>query len=471
MILDGQVLGRPLISYKDTKTSIESLTGLVEGMSAYATDADQIGYYTGSIWVWLSNTSGSYIPIVHDITGAYHSTSGRTANQVLQATGATTLGWSSNTLSIAGNSTINGSLIGNISGGGSISTTVGQTYTLPSVSGDVSLGAGTLTYATTNNVAIASHTHAITSSSNVGVAPFEAILKSDSSAGLTLGGYLAIGFGNAAVTGQFRMANNAAMNWRNSANTGDIQGFLYDSSGIFRVANGGLYVFGAGGTTTMYIGNNNGKVSIGNGVNFPTEAKLYVLHDSSATPTIWGLLNNATTTAIDEVVRYGHNSTGTPGVGFGSRSVFTLKSSTTSDQTSGAIDVVWNVATHASAVSDMVFSAAYNSGAAIVASEFLRGRGNAGIIVTGSQTGTYTTTAVDLTLTAAHHLVRVTAAKTITLPTAVGISGREYIITATANNVIVDASTTELINGSLTQVLMAGDSMQIKSDGAGWRII
>lgn len=61
MILDGQVLGRPLISYKDTQSAIEALTGVVAGMTAYATDTTLTGYYTGSAWVWGVGSSGSVI--------------------------------------------------------------------------------------------------------------------------------------------------------------------------------------------------------------------------------------------------------------------------------------------------------------------------------------------------------------------------------------------------------------------------
>jgi hypothetical protein len=192
---------------------------------------------------------------------------------------------------------------------------------------------------------------------------------------------------------------------------------------------------------------------------------------TATTPLVQLTRNDGNTGAVGTVLSLTHNSTGAVTAGFGASIPLNLESASTADQVAGKLEWLWNVATHASAVSDVVLSAAYNSGAAIVASEFLRGRGNAGVIVTGSQTGTYTTTAVDLVLSAIHHWVRVTEAKTITLPTAVGISGREYLITATVNNVIVDAATTELINGSLTQVLMAGDSMQIKSDGAGWKIV
>ena len=77
---------------------------------------------------------------VHDIVSA-HDTSGRTAGQVLQAASATTLGWSTNTLSIAGNSTINGSLVGNITGGGTLATG-GFTLTVPAT-GTAALGTGT----------------------------------------------------------------------------------------------------------------------------------------------------------------------------------------------------------------------------------------------------------------------------------------------------------------------------------------
>jgi hypothetical protein len=86
-------------------------------------------------------------------------------------------------------------------------------------------------------------------------------------------------------------------------------------------------------------------------------------------------------------------------------------------------------------------------------------------------TGPYNTTAINLILTSAHHWVKVTAACTITLPTAVGLAGREYIITATADNVIVDGNGSETIDGEATQTLSANDTIQVKSDGAAWWII
>lgn len=504
MILDGQVLGRPLISYKDTQTAIEALTGVVEGMTAYATDTDLTGYYTGVSWVWLSSTSGSYVPIVHDIAGAYHSTSGRTTNQVLQATGATTFGWSTNTLSIDGNSTVNGSLVGSMTGGGTV-VTGGFTATIPAT-GTVALLGITRTSGYlpkfdsanaisnsplyTNGTGIALGTTSITSGvtivaqsgtlntveidvysnslnpthlfarANGTLASPTKIITND-----VLGTFLFRGYseddGDFVTGASFSV--QAIANF-DATNRGTFLTFNTTKSGTTSspAQRLKLYDVGAlitGSTTTA---NNADQIAM-TVTGFTTQA--------TATSLVQFTRNDANTNAVATMLGLNVNTTGTAAAGFGGAIALNLESASTADQVGGRIAWLWNVATHVSAVSDVVLSAAYNSGAAIVESEFLRGRGNAGIIVTGSQTGTYTTTAVDLTLTAVHHWVRVTVAKTITLPTAVGISGREYLITATVNNVIVDAATTELINGSLTQVLMAGDSMQIKSDGAGWLIV
>lgn len=64
-------------------------------------------------------------------------------------------------LTVSGASTINGSLVGNITGGGTIATG-GFTLTVPAT-GTSALGAGTLTVSSVNDATIASHTHAITS--------------------------------------------------------------------------------------------------------------------------------------------------------------------------------------------------------------------------------------------------------------------------------------------------------------------
>lgn len=64
---------------------------------------------------------------------------------------------------------------------------------------------------------------------------------------------------------------------------------------------------------------------------------------------------------------------------------------------------------------------------------------------------------------------------TITLPTSVGISGREYTfkkIDVSANAVTIDGAGAETIDDAATFVLAAqNDSITVKSDGANWIII
>lgn len=52
-------LGTPYVEYTNTKANIEALTGISEGATAYATDTDRLGTYTGAAWKWIT-----YIPVV-----------------------------------------------------------------------------------------------------------------------------------------------------------------------------------------------------------------------------------------------------------------------------------------------------------------------------------------------------------------------------------------------------------------------
>jgi hypothetical protein len=61
---------------------------------------------------------------------------------------------------------------------------------------------------------------------------------------------------------------------------------------------------------------------------------------------------------------------------------------------------------------------------------------------------------------------------TITLPTAVGITGREYSIKNSGTGVItVDGDGTETIDGELAQTIVQWDNMVITSNNVGWIII
>jgi len=60
MIHQGRVLGLPLVDYTDTKANIEALDGLVAGMTAFASNTEQWGYYDGAAWQWFDEP-GNYL--------------------------------------------------------------------------------------------------------------------------------------------------------------------------------------------------------------------------------------------------------------------------------------------------------------------------------------------------------------------------------------------------------------------------
>jgi hypothetical protein len=109
--------------------------------------------------------------------------------------------------------------------------------------------------------------------------------------------------------------------------------------------------------------------------------------------------------------------------------------------------------------------------------------GNIGLLITtptsnldvrGSVAFNYTTTAVDYTALFTDNLIEVTATgKTITLPTAVGCQGREYIIKLTASGSGTVATTSsQNIDASTTYSLSAQYKyVSVKSNNANWLIV
>lgn len=86
----------------------------------------------------------------------------------------------------------------------------------------------------------------------------------------------------------------------------------------------------------------------------------------------------------------------------------------------------------------------------------------------------YTATAANLTLTIAHNVVEVTSTgRTITLPTAVGITGRIYTVKLTVSGTGTVATTSsQTIDGSTTYPLSAQYKyVTIQSNGSTWNII
>ena len=78
----------------------------------------------------------------------------------------------------------------------------------------------------------------------------------------------------------------------------------------------------------------------------------------------------------------------------------------------------------------------------------------------------------DYTAVDADHLVLVTAPATITLPTAVGRAGREFIVKSlTAGAVTIDTTSAETIDGQLTQALDNWEAITMISTGTEWVIV
>ncbi len=64
--------------------------------------------------------------------------------------------------------------------------------------------------------------------------------------------------------------------------------------------------------------------------------------------------------------------------------------------------------------------------------------------------------------------------QTLTLPTAVGIPGRVYVVKyldSASNTHTIDPNGSETIDGALTDTLSGTGSMMIQSDGTGWIIL
>lgn len=99
---------------------------------------------------------------------------------------------------------------------------------------------------------------------------------------------------------------------------------------------------------------------------------------------------------------------------------------------------------------------------------------NSTLHVDGSASYAYRATAIGVTLNETDSIINCTAAPiTISLPTAVGITGRRYIIknTAGAGNVTIDPAGAELIDGAATVMVTNGNSRTIVSTNVGWIIV
>jgi ribosomal protein S4E len=108
----------------------------------------------------------------------------------------------------------------------------------------------------------------------------------------------------------------------------------------------------------------------------------------------------------------------------------------------------------------------------------IRGKINDNFTELYNQAEVVASVSIDTTLDATHGTVKVDAsggAKTITLPTAAGISGKIYRIKksdSSANTVTIDGNASETINGATTVVISYQNSCaSVQSDDTNWNII
>jgi hypothetical protein len=106
---------------------------------------------------------------------------------------------------------------------------------------------------------------------------------------------------------------------------------------------------------TMLVLSNSGKISYGSSLD------ITLARAAAASFKAYG--TDAVTNAITNSLILGHNSSGTPAAGFGSGLKFQLESSTTEDQDAGQIAAEWEVSTHASRTSNLVFKTVNNAAA------------------------------------------------------------------------------------------------------------
>jgi hypothetical protein len=103
-----------------------------------------------------------------------------------------------------------------------------------------------------------------------------------------------------------------------------------------------------------------------------------------------------------------------------------------------------------------------------MANEFVTRRG---IISLGGVTFPYYSTTTAYAVTADDYFVDCSGTFNVTLPTAVGIAGKIYIVKNSGSGLItVNTTSSQTIDGSLTKTLSQNDSIYLTSNGNNWLI-
>ena len=317
-----------------------------------------------------SHTAITSLGIRSTGTGAFDLTLANTENLTAGRTLTITVNDAARTLNLGGNITTAAAFI--TSGANSLTlTTTGATNVTVPTTGTLATLAGTeaLTNKSVNGLTITSSTGTLTVT-NGKTASFSNTLTftgtDGSSVAFGAGGTVAyVGLANSWTAG---IKQTFAPNGTTAGiNVGSVAGdpsapangdLWYDSTANELTAriNGANVALGAGGGAVSSVSNSDTTLTIS-----PTTGSVVASLNLAKANTWTGLqtltIDDATTNATSNVLDIQKSSSGTPATGMGARIRFGLETTTTANSIAGAIDAIWNVATHASRNSYVSISA------------------------------------------------------------------------------------------------------------------
>lgn len=233
------------------------------------------------------------------------------------------------------------------------------------------------------------------------------------------------------------------------------------------------------------------------------------------TNALFAITSDAGTTNRPDTFAIFHRTSGVPAANFGSQFKFVADTDGAEDQTQVTLTSLWTVATNATRTSQLTFTTV-NAAVGVTDLILTKGQvqalpgsvsapgftfqtdldtgiyqsavGNLGITVDGvnktfwSALGTsvvgalnlsYIAKAATYTATASDYTIDATSGTfTVNLPTAVGITGRVYVVkNSGVGTITIDPAGAELIDGLATATLVSGESITTQSTGTGWIII